>query len=430
LESPKVLIVTVGGSIKPIIGAYREYQPDFTYFLCSKGKVPYGSEDMVDALGEPCGDPRVKKCPKCGEVVPLGEKEKSIVTQLGISGDCYKKVLISDPDNLDEVYQAVHKIAQEATSRFPNARKAINYTGGTKNMTAGAVLFALSHPEWELAIQKGPRIDLTRVTRGDTWWPVNIWGIYAEDFKIKVCRPLLSKFNYATVNQLLRPIQVNANLPYAVNSRLQRVRQLCQAFDHWDRFEHQEAISLLQSLGGLAGKWAKTAMDIVFYSLYQVVANLVLNARRREVQQRYDDAVARLYRAMEMLAQISLRETYGINTADVDLQKVPDALRDELARGSSSNSPDGRIRIGLEKDFILLDQLGDPIGKLWAEKRNKVKDVLQVRNFSILAHGDKPVTEVEYRQCEILAEFVSSAISRCKLKINWTQLPGEELVDL
>jgi len=116
--------------------------------------------------------------------------------------------------------------------------------------------------------------------------------------------------------------------------------------------------------------------------------------------------------------------------SDVGLQKVPDALRDELVRGSSSNSPDGRIRIGLEKDFILLDQLGDPIGKLWAEKRNKVKDVLQVRNFSILAHGDKPVTEVEYRQCEILAEFVSSAISRCKLKINWTQLPGEELVDL
>ncbi|MDB9309098.1 hypothetical protein PN471_10700 [Aphanizomenon sp. CS-733/32] len=43
---------------------------------------------------------------------------------------------------------------------------------------------------------------------------------------------------------------------------------------------------------------------------YEIVQDLILNAERRATQQRYDDAVGRLYRALELLAQIRLLKAF------------------------------------------------------------------------------------------------------------------------
>lgn len=45
---------------------------------------------------------------------------------------------------------------------------------------------------------------------------------------------------------------------------------------------------------------------------YEQVQDLILNAERRAVQERYDDAVARLYRAVEMVAQVRLQSEWGL----------------------------------------------------------------------------------------------------------------------
>jgi hypothetical protein len=45
---------------------------------------------------------------------------------------------------------------------------------------------------------------------------------------------------------------------------------------------------------------------------YEIVEDLLLNAERRAMQDRYDDAVGRLYRALELLVQIRLLQTYDI----------------------------------------------------------------------------------------------------------------------
>jgi len=428
----RVLVVTVGGSPHPVINACREFQPDFTYFVCSKGRLPHGSEDTVDGPGDPCGDKRTQKCPECSADVPLGNpKGKAIVYQVNISPHAYAKKVVEDPDDLEEVYGVMLSIHHEVKQRFPNATKAISYTGGTKNMTVGAVLLGLHYPEWQLAINKGPRRDLIKVTQGDSWWPINISSIYAKG-QLQAYIPLLERYEYNTVQELLRPLQMNPSLPNQERARLYRLRQFCTAFDAWDRFDHQEALSRLEALGGRAGPWIRLAKNLVGVlpkgNPYQAVADLVLNAARRVKQGGYDDAVARLYRAVEMLAQVRLKEMYEVNTGKVDLGKVPAECR-SLCEAAVQD--DGEIRLPLVRSYELLACLKDELGRLWREQESRVKNALRVRNFSILAHGNEVIRETHYRECGTVFEnFIKQGLEVCQVKPEWHQLPTAELLEM
>ena len=48
---------------------------------------------------------------------------------------------------------------------------------------------------------------------------------------------------------------------------------------------------------------------------YYMLASILNNARRREDENKFDDAVARLYRSLELIAQIRLSKEYGIDSS-------------------------------------------------------------------------------------------------------------------
>ncbi|KKM12001.1 hypothetical protein SY88_05640 [Clostridiales bacterium PH28_bin88] len=353
------------------------------------------------------------------------------MVQAGIPADGFEKVVLDDPDDLEEVYQAMLQINEEVKRRFPGARKAISYTGGTKTMTAGAVLFAIRYPEWELSFIKGPREDLVKVTCGGTWWAVNVSGIYAQG-QIEACQPLLEQYQYATVQELLRPLQMNPALPAQTKTSLQRLRQLCKAFDAWDRFDHQEALFLLNVLGGKSGPWIKLVKDILGYlptsNAYQPVADMLLNAGRRVVQGHYDDAVARLYRSVEMLAQVRLKHVYSIDTGNLDLNKVPDDCREAYA---ALGYEKGRIRLPLARSYSLLADLNDDLGLFWVKQQNRMVNALEIRNYSIMAHGKNPIGNTQYQEYGVVLEkFIQEGLEECVAKVTWQQLPALELLDL
>lgn len=402
----RVLVLTVGGTPSVVINAYSEFQPDFTYFVCSRGTLPVGTEEIVDGPGG-----------------------KSIVEQLKIPSGAYTKVLLEDPDDLEEVYQAMLSIHKVVKERFPHCQKAMSYTGGTRNMTAGGVLLGIRFPEWELAIQKGPRIDLTKVELGDTWWPVNASHIYA-DMQLEVYKPLLLNYEYDTVKQLLQPLLMNRTLPQPKRKGLQRLRQLCEAFSLWDRFDHNKALELLDVLGGEAGPWVRLARILAGKvkkpNPYQVVADLILNAQRRKKQVRHDDAVARLYRAVEMLAQVRLKSVYKIVTGKIVLQDLPDKVMDKYRDLADKN---GELKLPLSNAYQLLFDLNDGLGKLWCQNRSEMISALELRNFSILAHGTRPIGEAQYMKCgDVIEKFIKEGLNVCQAQVEWMQLPTTELI--
>ncbi|MFM6156012.1 MAG: TIGR02710 family CRISPR-associated CARF protein, partial [Sphaerospermopsis kisseleviana] len=199
--------------------------------------------------------------------------------------------------------------------------------------------------------------------------------------------------------------------------------------DAWDRFEHRDALELLEpqmknpvirnlvlflkrvinSRGQIDEKFDSS--NGTEGNGYEIVQDLILNAERRAEQQRYDDAVGRLYRALELLAQIRLLKTYGMKTGDIDTAKLPENLRDKYEKKRSNVK--GKIQIALRSSYDLLSELpDDPIGKIYLENANKIINALEVRNNSLFAHGFKPITSTDYENVsEVFVNFIKSAIS-------------------
>lgn len=117
------------------------------------------------------------------------------------------------------------------------------------------------------------------------------------------------------------------------------------------------------------------------------VVDMLENARRRIVdQRRFDDGVARLYRTLEMWHQWRLSRN-SISTAGVDWSKVDEKVRERFLNETGLKEPPRELGLRYARilDFIL--DGGTP------EDDATLRDLLQKRNHSILAHGMEPMNE-------------------------------------
>ena len=123
-----------------------------------------------------------------------------------------------------------------------------------------------------------------------------------------------------------------------------------------------------------------------------ILVDLINNAYRRIEEGKYDDAVARLYRAIELIAQIKLAEEGldDLSEGKFTIEELKERKMD-IRRYLDYADDKGRLKLGLANKFKLLRDMG------WEEAdtvylgNNKLKDLLKKRNSSILAHGLEPV---------------------------------------
>ncbi|HHY39323.1 MAG TPA: TIGR02710 family CRISPR-associated protein [Clostridia bacterium] len=428
----RVLIVTVGGSCEPIINACREYRPDFIYFICSSGAK--GSGITVDGPGNPCGDNRYVICPNCSEKIPVGNpRGEAIVSRLGLPTGTYEKVEVEDPDDLTACYSSLQHVDKSITARFgPHTEVIANYTGGTKTMSVALALLAVLKERWELSVNKGPRIDLIKVRGGDIPVLADKLEIILEIYRGQVTQHL-RRYAYDAADDALAQVTVKERLSPQQRESVLRLRRLCQAFHAWDLFDHPKALELLRIAGGSSitpyvDVLIELAAENPRTTGFEYVADIFFNASRRAEQGRYDDAVARLYRALEMLAQVRLKSHWGINTSNVDPKKLPVELRDKY---EEVREDDGKIRLPLRKAYQLLADLGDGLGRIWQERENCMLSVLNARNSSILAHGTVAFDrEMFDRAAHVLENFIQDGLTLLKVKIRSRQLPQAELLDM
>ena len=120
--------------------------------------------------------------------------------------------------------------------------------------------------------------------------------------------------------------------------------------------------------------------------------------------------MGRLYRALELLAQTHLWLRYQVKTGDVDLEQIPPELRDWVR---ALKGRDGKIQLALRNSYELLKQWpADPLGALYQPAADRLFDQLQVRNYSILAHGLRPVTAADYedRFQAVIIPFIEAGL--------------------
>ena len=79
---------------------------------------------------------------------------------------------------------------------------------------------------------------------------------------------------------------------------------------------------------------------------------------------------------------------YGIKSSNVDVSILLDKnVTSEFVDSLERIREDGKIKIGLVQDYLLLNELNDDLGIYFVENRSKINNLTVKRNNSILAHG-------------------------------------------
>lgn len=403
-----VLILTTGGSDKPLVKSITQSKPDYIIFICSQDKEgPFkevGSFRMVDGEGYPCKD--------------KDEKRESIVRQLGIRPEdkVYEKIYTSDADNLGSCYQAALEAISRAREISHGGRIRADYTGGTKTMSAGLAMAAVDQDDIEIYVVSGARRDLVKVSSGTEMLRQAEWTPILWARKRRVLADLFKTRDYKACIEIINDLAGNIPGNSELHKTLQASLSICQGFHAWEEFRHREALAYLEPFGKiLSSELAFLRSIIRSYEAHEqqvraargegtgcavgvkpnlgLIYDILRNAERRLQKNEYDDAVGRTYRALELLAQICLLYHYPpIDTSDVRIENLPEAIQPKyqeikFKRGNNK----GILQLALTKGYELLYDLDSPVGiTVWKNKKEML-DLLQIRNNSIFAHGLKPV---------------------------------------
>lgn len=410
---PKTLLITVGGSHQPILTAINQSKPDRIIFVCSKDS----SDKLVIGKDKPC------EVRRDGKVV---ERLPNIPTQLNLTNfDADKDmIVVSNPDDLTECYLSIKDTMTQLLLQSPQVAIQVDYTGGTKTMSVALALAALDH-DTPLFLTTGARTNTIKVTEGEFTRRIRSSSVVAQRSLEKMIPALLEQYNFPAATAELQRIARTSELDSAAEKNIQALHDLCAGFDAWDAFDHQRAWALLsrhmnrediRELGLFLRRViaSRAQLDATFNSEggsnghgYEIVQDLLRNAERRAHQKRYDDAVGRLYRALELLVQIRLQH-HSIMTEDVDIDNVPETYRAQL-----QSRYEGQITIGIVESYDLLSHFSDdPLGSIYQKQRSQIQDVLQLRNKSLFAHGFTPLSQANFQRChQTLGNFILEGIT-------------------
>lgn len=231
-----VLICTVGGSHQPIVTSILQHRPLFIHFVCSDdaGKAKGSYTQVV-------GEGKVLKSSREVDKPDL----PNIATLAGVTDEqiCVHK--IKGFDDLNACYLETVRVIAEARRQAPESRIVVDYTGGTKSMTAGLAAAALDDGRCEISLVAGQRNDLLAVQNQTEFVrPIHVWDAQALR-RIQAGRELLRRYDYAAAEQILLDAAARFAGEHTVE-KLQRGIALCRVFDSWDKFRHADAQRLLQ----------------------------------------------------------------------------------------------------------------------------------------------------------------------------------------
>lgn len=419
----KILFVTVGGSHQPIVTAIKSLDVDRTIFICSSGSR--GSQTQILGAGKPC---EVRRGIEVIEQLP------NIPTQLNLGENFNAEtdvILIDEPDNLSECYQKITEKIKAIQEENCNSELLADYTGGTKTMSVALAMSALDYRLTVYVTTTATRTNLIKVDRGETSRRAKVSDMSVQRLIEQIIPRFLKDYNYPAIitelNNLLQEKELN-------NPQIEAILNISKGFDFWDRFDHAEAWFFLKNslknpslkptilfLKKVMSSRAMlspavddhfTASEIMKGHGYEVVEDMLLNAQRRAFVKRYDDAVARLYRCLELLEQVRLWEAYQLKTGDLEISKLPESLQ---AKYVAMRNDRGVIQLGLRNAYDLLSELpDDPLGKLFLQHKDRIVDHLKIRNSSILAHGLRPVSQEDYENkfSQVVIPFIEQGLSQ------------------
>jgi CRISPR-associated protein (TIGR02710 family) len=395
--STRAALVSVGGSSAPVLFTLRQHRPAHVWYFCSAGSRQIADEIHAQLDWHPDRD-----------FIELERFEEL--------GPCYRELRAAIPTLLRKW-------------KVEPAEVLVDYTGGTKTMSAALVLAATEVFERFTYVGGEQRdragLGVTVDGKERVLYQSNPWADLAVR-EVARARDLWVGCQFDAVAKVLR--ETAPRIPRRLHC--EAVADVADALGMRHRLDFASAVKRLgpavkqlpalfdgRDDGGLLA-FARESLEICKAcsqgaATAEFLRELLDNTLRTAGQHRYEDAAARLYRAMEMQGQVWLAEaTSGAfcNGRLKDGAPLPAALAG--LRFCQPDEERGEVKLSMEQAFLALHQLGDSRADIVAadlalDRKSRWRQATEKRNASILAHGVLPIGEEGFATMKHLAtEFL------------------------
>ena len=373
----KALVISVGDHVDTVTATINRLQPECLCFFSSEETRPRIDTEII---------PKIERPPKQ-----------------------WDQIVTPDADNLLKSCRVLIKGLPVIVKRWEAepSQVIVDYTDGAKTLSTALVL---------CAIQYSSNFRFTGVQGSDQAIEGNPWDELSAHYRSEVAL-VFNRGRYREAADVFGEIQKHVS---ASDKPLYKtLANLSLGYASWDAFDYRQAWNKLQESKkalematvfggppGLKGVVFTLKENLSFLEKIvlgaqevkpEIFLDLLANARRRaQHDQKYEDAMARVYRALEVLVQVRLGQK-GVRTSAADPASLPASLREEFVQKYTSQI-DGKIKIGLQPGYRFLKILGDDLGEIFEKQWNNLKVLLEVRNKSILAHGFSSVKPEHYQQ--------------------------------
>lgn len=418
----KAMVFTVGGVEQPIVVSMNHYKPQFAWFLCSQQSL--------------------LTYPKILEKLEFEYKKENM-----------KVSITENPDDLMVCFKVAEEIFLKLFEQgFSRDEILVDYTGGSKNMTAAIALasarFGLNYVYVGGSERTKDGLGIVKDGKEVLMPSLNPWVFFAVEEKRKIAQ-LVNNYQYSAASLLIDEILPKIDDKYRL--LYSHLRDIITGFDLWDHFKYEKAVQVLNSHKlqifrelsethreevflsfakacekpvrklekicnsidknkKMSGKKDKTSQsdqtdNFVQFKQTDIVFDILSNAERRARQGWFDGAVLRLYRALEMVGQVELVK-YDIDDSNVDLNK-PKLSPEAIQWLQTTCAGKKKMELALENKFQLLMIMGEKKGVEYMSREKEFRNILSQRNLSFLAHGFQVMTEDGYRKFrEVLYNFI------------------------
>lgn len=412
----KAIIFTVGGHTS-MIPTIREEDPDFCYFIHSDE-----SKEQVD----------------------------EIIKEMGFNDSDFACIKVK-PFDLNNVFVLSKIIIDEINNNYSEIK--VDYTGGTKLMSVG---LALAASTYGVGV-KHCYIDGERDSRGTVIAGnesvLELSNPY-DDYAIKEmnrAKEFFNKYQFEAAEENFENAYDKLKSE-ALKKQCIIYLKITKLYRNWDKFNDTVGDKKLNKY--LSDEILNMGEDIKKNLTYNdnsflnkldenleflkqkvnsglnrknvkyYLADLLNNAKRRINESKFDDAVARLYRAMELISQIGLLNNDLIDetklrknkTFSINKESLDEIHNLEVKRLLNKFS-------GLKNNFKALEELEVNYAKDYNYNK-ELKNRLEKRNESILAHGLNPIDKGDAKRLyELVLYYAKKIYPEFKEYINMAEFP-------
>lgn len=325
-------------------------------------------------------------------IVTKESKERTL-PHLSIKNDAKKieTVEITTADNIQSIYNELKPVMERLKGKYSIH---VDLTSGTKAMTTALAMLSVLYEAGRVSTVSGIRKN--GIVQIGTETLSAVMPLFAvSEKKLETAVELFNNNRFEAALEIAEEAG-KSGYESSLRDRVSAFTALCKAYMEWDRFNHKESFELLKKVLGEEYTGNKKFLRLLLMKqpdYDSIIADLLSNALRRgDGENKYDDAVARLYRVVELLAQVKLLRKYHIDTSNVKSKDLPEELNLRWA----NRFEDGVMKIALSDSYLLLRSKGDPLGSFLED--DTIRGLLTKRNDSILAHGLAPIESDSYER--------------------------------